>query len=374
MDDGVIIVSANYDVQHFCFTALSRMCSLSFADSWICCDGLLLSCPASLLIIDFDLLQSKEPAFLSCLLKSKSFLRIIVLMAPESTFMAARLIKTGVFDVLPFPCSRAHFIQNIQRALRVPRKFSSADNITIRGALYSPDESCSLFEKIAKTDYSVLLLGDSGTGKTYTAQKIVDLSPRKHEKFVRLNCSTIPETLAESELFGTEKGAFTGAENKAGKFEQAHNGTLFLDEVSELSLSVQAKLLKIIETGTFYRLGSSREMKVNVRLLFATNSDLRKLVEDKKFRFDLYQRISMVQFYLPPLRTQIDKMSYFAQAFLSGSGKTIEQDAVDKLKNHSWEGNLRELQNCLIRACVLAESNTISADHIIFDSILLTVQ
>ena len=111
MDDGVIIVSANYDVQHFCFTALSRTCSLSFADSWICCDGLLLSCPASLLIIDFDLLQSKEPAFLSCLLKSKSFLRIIILMAPESTFMAARLIKTGVFDVLPFPCSRAHFIQ-----------------------------------------------------------------------------------------------------------------------------------------------------------------------------------------------------------------------------------------------------------------------
>jgi DNA-binding NtrC family response regulator len=370
VDDGVIIVSANYDVQHFCFAALSRMFSLSLADSWICCDSLLLSYPARLLIIDFDLLQSKEPAFLSCLLTSRQFLRVIILMGPESTFMTARLIKMGVFNVLPFPCSKTHLIQNIQHALRVPRGFTFSEN---KGTLYSPGGNSTLFEKIAKTDYSVLLLGDSGTGKTYTAQKIVDLSSRKHEKFVRLNCSTIPETLAESELFGTEKGAFTGAENKPGKFEQAHNGTLFLDEVSDLSLSLQAKLLKIIETGSFYKLGSSREMKVNVRLLFATNSDLRKLVEEKKFRFDLYQRISMVQFYLPPLRTQIDKICYFTRAFLAGSGKTIEQEAVDKLKNHSWEGNLRELQNCLIRACVLAESDTISAEHIIFDSILITV-
>ncbi len=373
MDDELILVSSNYDVQHFCYTALSGLYSVSVAYSWNCCESLLLRCPACLLLVDFDALQSKEPTFLSLFLKSRQSLRVIIIMRQESTFMAAKFIKMGICDVLPFPCSKIQFIQNIQDVIHTHSKCSTSYNLDNSQSLVSSVENTSLFEKVAKTNYSVLLLGDSGTGKTYTAKKLVSLSLRKDESFVWLNCSTIPEALAESELFGTEKGAFTGAENKAGKFEQAHNGTLFLDEVSELSLPVQAKLLKTIETGTFYRLGSTKEIRVDIRLIFATNVNLKQLVEAKKFRFDLYHRISRVQFYLPPLRKQTDKMTYFVHTFLDGSGKTIGSEAMDKLKNYSWEGNLRELQNCLMRACVLAESDTISAENVVFDSILLTV-
>lgn len=373
MDKGVIILSSNSAVQQFCHSTLSGECSLSLADSWNSIDQMLISFPARLLIVDFDFLQSMDPFFSPHLIKIKYSMRIIILMEKESNFMTTRFIKMGIFDVLPFPCSNSHFLKIIKTALADAPLFLHTPSINAGNLIPNSQESLLLFQKIAKTNHSVLLLGDSGTGKTYTAKRIVELSSRKNEKFITLNCSAIPDSLAESELFGTERGAFTGAESMPGKFEQAHRGTLFLDEVSELSLPVQAKLLKVLETGTFYRLGSSKEVKVDVRFLFATNSDLKQMVMDKKFRFDLYQRISVVQFYLPPLRTQIDRLTYFSGIFLEGSGKTLDREAVSKLKNHTWEGNLRELQNCLVRACLLAETEIINEDHIVFDSIFLTV-
>ncbi len=374
MDKGVIILSSKTAVRQFCQTTLSGECSLSLANSWKSIDQMLLSFPACLLIIDFDFLQNVDPCFSSYLLKIKGLMRIIILMEKESIFMATRLIKMGVFDVLPFPCSNTHFLKIIKTALAENHSFYSSGSTKGSNLRHDIQKDELLFQKIAKSNYSILLLGESGTGKTYTAKKIVELSSRKNEKLISLNCSTIPESIAESELFGTEKGAFTGAESMPGKFEQAHRGTLFLDEVSELSLAVQAKLLKVLETGTFYRLGSTKEVKVDVRMLFATNRDLKQMVKEKKFRFDLYQRISVVQFCLPPLRTQLQKIDYFTDAFLGKSSKKLDAGAMAKLKSHAWEGNLRELQNCLLRASLLTETDVIAAEHIIFDSILLTVQ
>lgn len=280
--------------------------------------------------------------------------------------MAVRFMKMGIYDVIAFPCNKSFFLQNVKQALKQEEPFSVLKKDSISETMFLTEGNDCLFNKIAKTDCSVLLLGESGTGKTYNAQKIVEGSSRKLKRFISINCSTIPDSLAESELFGTERGAFTGAENTTGKFEQAHGGTLFLDEIGELSLSVQAKLLRVIETGSFFKLGSSKETRVDVRFIFATNSDLKTLVSEKKFRFDLYQRICIVPLYLLPLRSQIHKVPDYSAHFLAGTSKRISEEALHKLKGYSWEGNLRELQNCLKRAAILSETDIIHAEHIIF--------
>ncbi len=371
MNKGVIILSDNPDVHQFCASSLVNKALFKYADSWDTCLRILDHMNPDVLVIDFSLLHAEGAFLLPPLIRSKPFVKIVILMQSESTFLTVRLLKMGIYDVIPYPCARNHFFEVIQKVLLEEDVIAVPSGMENSQSSFSLLESCSLFRKVAKTDYSVLLLGDSGTGKTYHARQIVELSRRKNESFIWLNCSEIPDSIAESELFGTEKGAFTGADKNMGKFESAHRGTLFLDEVADLSLNVQAKLLKVIETGSFYRLGSSKETKVDVRLIFAANCDLKQRVAEKKFRFDLYQRISVVKFYLPPLKTQIDKLPYFASLFLTGSGKSISEDALQKLMNHSWEGNLRELQNCLVRATILSDSDTIYSKHIIFDSIIL---
>lgn len=217
-------------------------------------------------------------------------------------------------------------------------------------------------ETVAPTDAVVLVQGETGTGKELIARAVHNLSNRRERTLVKLNCAAIPTGLLESELFGHERGAFTGAMNqRIGRFELAHKGTLFLDEVGDIPLELQPKLLRVLQEGEFERLGSSRTIKVEVRLVAATNRDLQEMVAEGTFRADLYYRLNVFPVLIPPLRERCDDIpllvSYFVQKYSQQMNKkirTIPNEAMDALTNHNWEGNIRELQNFIERAVILS--------------------
>jgi DNA-binding NtrC family response regulator len=219
----------------------------------------------------------------------------------------------------------------------------------------------SLIQTVAPTDARVLVLGESGTGKELVAGAIHSLSQRSKASYVRINCAAIPETLLESELFGHEKGAFTGAlKQKPGRVEEAASGTLFLDEIADMSRPLQAKLLRFLEDGTFTRVGGTQELRVNVRLVAATNRDIVQAIADGEFREDLFHRLNVVQLRLPPLRERGDDILLLAEHFLKSfagsmnrSVKRTSPAARQKLLAHHWPGNVRELRNVIERALIL---------------------
>ncbi len=233
-------------------------------------------------------------------------------------------------------------------------------------------EVFDMVHRVADSNATVLLRGESGTGKTLVAKALHHNSSRASGPFVVVNCSALPETLLESELFGHEKGAFTGAnELKKGRFEQAEGGTLFLDEIGEISLAVQVKLLNVIQERTFQRLGSARTIKTNIRLVAATNRDLEKAVKEMKFREDLYYRLNVFPIYLPPLRERRTDILLLAEYFLekyAGENKKnirrISTSAIDLLVQYHWPGNVRELQNCIERAVLICDDQTIKSIHL----------
>jgi len=222
-------------------------------------------------------------------------------------------------------------------------------------------------QKLSRTKTTALIQGESGTGKELLARLIHRESPRKNKPLVVLNCAALPETLLESELFGYEKGAFTGAAGrKLGKFEAAHEGTLFLDEIGEMAPGMQAKLLRVLQEGIFYRVGGNTPITVDVRVLSATNKKLKKEVEEGKFREDLYYRLNVVQLNIPPLRERLEDVPFLAGHFLDVFKKepglsdlTISEVAMDKMSRYAWPGNIRELRNAIERAVVMGDGRTI---------------
>ncbi len=225
--------------------------------------------------------------------------------------------------------------------------------------------------RVAKWDSTVLVLGESGTGKELISSAIHYNSPRAKQPYVRLNCAALPETLLESELFGHEKGAFTGAiKQRKGRFEQADNGTLFLDEIGEISAMFQAKLLRILQEGEFERVGGTQTIKVDLRVVAATNRNLEAEVEKGKFREDLYYRLNVMTIRIPPLRERradIPELAEFLLSKLSGRQNrklSLTNSAVRMLMNYSWPGNVRELENCLERASIMSEDGTVDSDAI----------
>lgn len=215
-----------------------------------------------------------------------------------------------------------------------------------------------------KSDLPLLFTGESGTGKTFSAKKAHDLSDRKEKPFVAINCAAIPESIAETELFGSVSGAYTGATTRAGLFETANEGTVFLDEIGELSLNIQTKFLKFLDDGLFTRVGSTKQIKSDVRIMSATNVDLRKKVLSKEFREDLYYRISIVPLYIKPLRERRSEIPSLVKEFLKKKNKNLTDEALLFILKQSWKGNIRELFACLERACVLSENSVISEDDI----------
>jgi transcriptional regulator with AAA-type ATPase domain/streptogramin lyase len=220
-------------------------------------------------------------------------------------------------------------------------------------------------EQVSSTDATVLILGESGTGKELIARAIHNISERKNKPLVKVNCAALPVNLVESELFGHEKGAFTGAiSKKIGRFELAHNGTIFLDEIGDLTLDVQAKLLRVLQEGEFERLGSNITQKVNVRLITATNRNLEKSIENNTFRSDLYFRLNVFPIVLPPLRERKGDIPLLTKHFVDIYGKkvgkrikTIPQNLMDTLRSYSWPGNIRELENIIERAIIISPSD-----------------
>ena len=225
--------------------------------------------------------------------------------------------------------------------------------------------------RVAKWNSTVLILGESGTGKELIASAIHYNSPRSHRALVRLNCAALPETLLESELFGHEKGAFTGAvKQRKGRFEQADGGTLFLDEIGEISPMFQAKLLRVLQEGEFERVGGNQTVRVNVRIVAATNRDLESEVEKGNFREDLYYRLNVMAIRIPPLRERAADIPELAEFLLGkisrqqGRPLTVTDSAIRLLMSHRWPGNVRELENCLERSAIMSEDGTITRDVI----------
>jgi len=221
--------------------------------------------------------------------------------------------------------------------------------------------------KVAPTDSTVLILGESGTGKELVAMSLYEHSRRRGGPFVKLNCVAIPENLLESELFGHEKGAFTGAtSSKMGKFEMANGGVIFLDEIGDMPMATQAKLLRVIQEKEFERVGGNRTIKVDIRFIVATNKNLPEMVKQGQFREDLYYRINVFSIYLPPLRERGEDIPYLIDHFLDKSDKPIQvsSQALQVITSYSWPGNVRELQNVIERAAVLAESGVIEPQHL----------
>ncbi|MBA3637898.1 MAG: sigma-54-dependent Fis family transcriptional regulator [Acidobacteria bacterium] len=303
---------------------------------------------------------------------------VIVMTAYGSIEDAVRAMKEGALDFLGKPVDPDHLLLLVHRALEQRRM--ATENLLMkeelavrRGAPLIVGADASLrkvfasLERAATTDTTVLIEGESGTGKELFARSLHALSDRSAMPFVAINCAAIPETLLETELFGHEKGAFTGAVGrKLGKFEMAHRGTLFLDEIGDLPLSLQAKILRALEERRFERVGGTASVQVDVRLVAATNRGLRAQVAARRFREDLFFRLSVFPITVPPLRERKGDIAVLARYFvdrfcrdLKKKTLSISPEAQEHLERYHWPGNVRELQNCIERAVILSESETI---------------
>jgi DNA-binding NtrC family response regulator len=308
---------------------------------------------------------------------------VIVMTAYGSIEDAVSAMKEGAMDFLAKPVDPDHLLLLVARALEQRRIV--AENLLLkeelavrRGAPQLVGEDVSLrkvfagLQRAAATDTTVLLEGESGTGKELFARSLHALSPRSDAPFVAINCAAIPETLLETELFGHEKGAFTGAvARKPGKFEMAHRGTLFLDEIGDLPLALQAKILRALEEKRFERVGGTASVQVDVRLVAATNRGLRAAVAARRFREDLYFRLSVFPITVPPLRDRPGDIPLLARHFVDRFCRDMKKkplalspEVLEQLQSYRWPGNVRELQNCIERAVILADGEALQPRHL----------
>ena len=299
-------------------------------------------------------------------------LPVLMVTAYATPKLAVEVIKAGAIDYLSKPFAPEELLHAVKRCAEHYRLLQQNAVLRARageghqlehlvGAAVKMRELRQMIQTIAPTNARVLILGESGTGKELVAGALHSLSTRRAEEYVRINCAAIPETLLESELFGHEKGAFTGAlRQKLGRVEEADEGTIFLDEIADMSRPLQAKLLRFLEDGTFTRVGGTQELRVNVRLLAATNRDLAKAIAAEEFREDLFHRLNVVQLRLPPLRERGDDVLLLAEHFLKQFNASLNRKitgltkpAQQKLLSHRWPGNVRELRNVIERAVIL---------------------
>lgn len=307
----------------------------------------------------------------------------IILTGYGTIESAVEAMKIGAYDYLGKPINldelellieRIREEQHVHRELEVLRE-EVEENIETDAFVAQDDkmkEVLSLISRVAKSDSTVLIQGESGTGKEVIARLIHKASRRKNGRFIAISCAALPETLLESELFGYERGAFSGADKrKIGKFELAHKGTLFLDEIGDLALSTQVKLLRVLQEFTFERLGGNAPIKADVRLISATNQDLKKKISDSSFREDLFYRLNVISIDLPSLRERKRDIKPLAEFFINKyahrcgrSNITLGKSAVDKLLRYHWPGNVRELENVIERAVVLCRGSVIEAKEL----------
>ena len=339
-----------------------------------------------LVITDLKMPGKDGMELLGLINKKNSDVPVIVITAYGSVESAVKAIKAGAFDYITKPFENEEIrivvskaisysrLQNENRYLReaVGVKYGFdhfiGDSPNIRGVR-------KLAAQVAQTASTVLIQGESGTGKELLARLLHFNSPRSARPFVPFNCGALPDTLLESELFGYEKGAFTGAhKQKPGRFEIADTGTIFLDEVGDMSREAQVKMLRVLEEMTFERLGGSHPLKVDVRIIAATNRDLKQLVNEGTFRTDLYYRLNIFPIYIPPLRDHKEDIPvlvrHFLEQFAGEIGKQVKgtsPDAMNLLISHPWRGNVRELHNCLERAMILCNRQSVEPEDLLLD-------
>lgn len=303
---------------------------------------------------------------------------VVIITAYGTTESAVEAMKLGAFNYIqkPFKINDIRLIvKNALEKLELQKEVSllkeqvkapSLENII--GENPAMRDLFSLISKTASSNSNVLITGESGTGKELIAKAVHNLSQRANNRFVAVNCAAIPDSLLESELFGYMRGAFTGAAaNKQGLFELADGGTIFMDEIGDMPMNLQAKILRVIEGMTFRRVGGVSDIKVDVRLISATNTDIKNLVDEKRFREDLYFRLNVLSLKVPPLRERRSDIPLLVEYFLkkfSGGKKQLSQEAVAMLSDYKWKGNVRELENIIERMVLLCDNKTIDVDDL----------
>ncbi len=338
-----------------------------------------------IVLLDWRLPDVEGQSLLEEIKEKYPLLQVIIITAYGSVERAVDAMKKGAYHYLTKPINLEELLLLIERAQREQNLRSEVKRLKDRLKLLTVQHSSSIIAesqamkkllglaaKVAGTDATVLILGESGTGKGMIASLIHQLSPRKEKPFLEINCAAIPEGLLESELFGYEKGAFTGAvKAKQGLFEAANGGTIFLDEIGDLPLSLQAKLLRVLEDNTFHRVGGLKKIEVDVRVVAATNHNLEEMVKEGRFREDLFWRLNVVQVAVSPLRKRKDDIiplaNYFLEKYVSKHGKKImgfSREAMEMLLSYHFPGNVRELENIVERAVILSEGELITSDDL----------
>lgn len=308
-------------------------------------------------------------------------IQVIMISGHGTIDLAVKCIKAGAFDFLEKPLSAERILVTLQNALAYQRLYFEnkvfksilAEKEQILGESTAMLQIRQTMQRIAQTNANVLITGENGTGKELLARSIHTNSARKDKAFISLNCAAIPSGLIESELFGYEKGAFSGAEKrKLGKIEMADAGSLFLDEIGDMAPGAQAKVLRVLETGEFERLGSTRTLSVDVRLISATNQDIPELISANRFRQDLYYRLNVIPMHLPPLRERQQDIPLLARHFLRFFGTRyrsrvpdVSEQAIAHLRAYPWPGNVRELKNYMQRLVIMVDAQYIKAGHLL---------
>jgi len=336
-----------------------------------------------IVVSDLKLPHKSGLEVLEAIKEHNPLIPVILMTAYGTIETAVKAVKEGAYDFITKPFDPDHLIHLINKALEKQRLVT--ENLVLREEfathLKLPKiigknpkflEVLEKVQKVAASHTTVLLLGESGTGKELFARAVHYLSPRKEEAFVAINCAAIPRDLLESELFGHERGAFTGAvARKMGKFELANNGTIFLDEIGDLDLALQAKLLRVLEGEEFMRVGGTAKIRVDARVVAATNKELQAAIDQKLFREDLFYRLAVFPITIPPLRERADDIPALVEHFVNYYCKELKKElksfspaSMELLVRHPWTGNIRELQNCIERSVILTDGPLILPEHL----------
>jgi DNA-binding NtrC family response regulator len=315
-----------------------------------------------LVITDVRMPHKSGLDLLESVRETSSLVPVILITAYGTIHDAVKAIKEGAFDYIQKPFNIETLYGVVKRALGLNRGKIIYTSRAMKDVLWNAS-------RVARSDTTVLILGESGVGKELVAKYVHENSDRRSGPFIPVNCAALPDNLLESELFGYEKGAFTGAANKKpGKFELAEKGTILLDEISEMDLRLQAKLLRVLQEKEIEIIGSRYPKKVDVRVITTTNRDLKKYVEEGKFREDLYYRLNIFPIVVPPLRDRKEDVSILVDHFLAkysqGKDTSVSDEGMESLKERQWKGNVRELENTIARACILSDYTVVKPAHL----------
>ena len=380
MEKNILIIDDDFSLRRVIEKALKTSktnitCVSSISEAWVRIEKF----KFDLIICDVVLPDGDGLELVKKVKLKNSSQLFIIISAKNNLLTAIKADQLDVFEYLPKPLDLNDLTITVDRSLKHKQiqkdEFIIDDKLPIIGTSTVMQQVFKNIAKITKTNYTVLITGESGSGKELVAKVIHDYSPRSSHPFVAINMASLPKNLIESELFGYEKGAFTGAEKRTiGFFERANGGTLFLDEIGDMPIDVQARLLRVLQFGEFLRVGGRDVIKTDVRIISATNKNLLNSIDQNLFREDLYYRLNVINIDIPPLREREDDIIDLAKHFLfkfSNNQKNLDQSAIDYIKNYNWPGNVRELENIFKRVCALSSERIISKDNLIefFDNI-----